>query len=192
MVVLLKISIVTDSACDLPKEFIKEHDIQIVPHQVMLNGETHKLGVDINVGDYYAELEKLDYIPESTTPSAQDFYECFKNSLDAGYEHVLYVSVSSHLTSTLQIGQLAAKKFPGKVTCIDSFAASGVQGLLIMAIFHMIEKGYNLEKILSKIAKLKTQAVLVVGFYTLDNVYKSGRLKSKLLLKLTKFLKISR
>lgn len=186
----LRIGIVADSACDLPKKIIEQYKISIVPHQIILHEKPYKVGVDLDLKEYYAILNRQEEIPESTTPSAEDFYESFKRQFDEGAEHIIYVSVSSHLTSTLQMARVAAKKFPEKVSIIDSYSASGVQGLLILAIIQMIEQNYQLQQILEKIDALRSESILVVGFHTLDNVYKSGRLKSKLLLKLTKLMGI--
>lgn len=141
--------------------------------------------------EYYAELEKLKVIPQSAAPSPEDFYKNFERSIEEGAEHVIYISVSSKMSSTFQTSQLIAKRFKGKVKCIDSFSASGIQGLLILAVIRMLEKDYSFEKIIAKLEELRYQSIIFGGLYTLENIYKSGRFKSRILLELTKLLNIT-
>ena len=86
--------------------------------------------------------------------------------------------------------RVAAKEYKDKVTIINTESASGVQGLISLAIAELAEKDYNVEEIKEKIESIIKKYYLNAGFHTLDNVYKSGRLKSKIILKLTKLIGI--
>ena len=188
----MKIGVITDSAADLPAELFEKYNVAIIPHVVYFDDKYWKLGVDISVDDFYQVIINSDLIPPTTNPEPADFAEKLKEGFDQhGYEHIFSVSVSSTLSgSTFQSHRIAAKKFKEKVTVIDTQSASGVQGLIILKIFELSAKGATVKEIEKYVNEIKKDYFLDVGFHTLDNVYKSGRLKSKIVLNLTKAIKI--
>jgi DegV family protein with EDD domain len=188
----MKIGVITDSAADLPEELMEKHNVAIIPHVVYFDDKYWKLGVDISVDDFYNVIRTRDLIPPTTNPEPSDFAEKLKEGFEHhGYEHIFSVSVSSELSgSTFNSHRIAAKKFKEKVTVIDTQSASGVQGLIILRIFDLSTKGAKVEEIKKYVNKIKKNYFLDVGFHSLDNVYKSGRLKSKFILNLTKAIKI--
>ena len=188
----MKIGIITDSAADLPKELLEKYDISVIPHVVYFDDKHWRLGVDISIEDFYKLIETRDLIPPTTNPDPGDFdAELIKRFQNEKYDHIISISVSKELSgSTFNSHRMAAKKHQGKVTVIDTLSASGVQGLIALNVAILIEKGHNIQNIIKTIDNLKEQYYLNVGFHTLDNVYKSGRLKSKFTLYMTKLIGI--
>ncbi len=188
----MKIGVITDSAADLPAELMEKYNVAIIPHVVYFDDRYWKLGVDISVDDFYNIIRTRDLIPPTTNPEPSDFVEKLKEGFEHhGYDHIFSISVSSELSgSTFNSHRIAAKKFKEKVTVIDTQTASGVQGLIILRIFELSAKGAKVEEIEKHVNEIKQNYFLNAGFHTLDNVYKSGRLKSKLVLNLTKLIKI--
>ncbi len=188
----LRIRVITDSAADLPEELLEQHNIVRIPHIVMFEGKPWKLGVDISVEDFYEKLKTLEQIPSSSNPEPTDYVKHIKQSLEElKYDHIFCVSVAKNLSSsTFLATRVAAKEYKDKVTIINTESASGIQGLVGLSIAELAEKGNSIEEIIAKVTKSLENYYLNVGFHTLDNVYKSGRLKSKIILNLTKLIGI--
>jgi len=188
----LRIKVITDSAADLPEEIVEKHQIIRIPHIVIFEDRPWKLGVDISVQDFYERLNTMAEIPSSSNPEPSDFLNHIKNSLeDLKYDHVFCVSVAKDLSSSTFLAvRVASKEYKDKVTIINTQSASGVQGLVALSIAELAEKEVPINEIEEKISKAIEGYYLNVGFHTLDNVYKSGRLKSKIILNLTKILGI--
>ncbi len=187
----MKIKIITDSAADLPLEFRDKYDIPIVYQRLFFDDRDWKVGVDIPVREYYHKLKKMKVIPKSSVPSPQDFLDIFQSCFkEKDYDHVIYVGISESLTGTLNVAKVASQEYRDKVTIIDTESASGVQGLITIAVTQLVEQNLPIDKIVEEVEKLKERSILDVGFYTLENVYKSGRLKSKFILNLTKLIGI--
>ena len=188
----LKIRVITDSAADLPDELLKKHDIIRIPHIVVFEDRPWKLGVDISVVDFYEKLEQLDEIPATSNPEPSDYLFQIKESLDElNYDHVICVSVAKDLSSSTFLAvRVASKSYRDKVTIINSESASGVQGLASLMVAELAEIGHSVEEITKKFTEVAQKYYLNVGFHTLENVYKSGRLKSKFILNLTKMIGI--
>ncbi len=186
----MKIKIITDSAADLPDELIAQHQISIVPHLVFFEDKPWKLGVDISIEEFYNRLKDSKFLPSSSNPEPVDFQDLIDECLNKqNYDHVFCVSVSPELSgSTFLVYRLAIKKFKNKTTLINTGSASGVQGLISLYIAELAEQGKTADEIAKIIEDVKAKYYLNVGFHTLDNVYKSGRIKSKFLLHLTKMI----
>ena len=48
-----KIKIIVDSTCDLPKQYLKENDVSVIPLSISFKEEIYKDGVDITVEKLY-------------------------------------------------------------------------------------------------------------------------------------------
>ncbi|KAA8745402.1 DegV family protein [Paenibacillus sp. UASWS1643] len=110
--------------------------------------------IEINTHEMYRRVEELGKLPKTAAPSPADFVQSFglviENSKD-----VLFISMSSQVSSTYQNALIAARKFPpGRVTVIDSLnvtagtamsnllaaqaAAEGRSALFISDKFHLL------------------------------------------------------
>ncbi len=187
----MKIRVVTDSAADFPIEFIEKFDIGTVAHSVHFEDQAMKIGIGISVKEYYKLLKSMNGLPTNSTPTPQDFDEVFSESLETKkYDHVLYISVSAELSSTGNTARIVAKKYMDKITMFDTESDSGVQGLFVLNAVKLSKENKSVEEIISLFTELRDEYILDVGFFTLDNVYKSGRFKSKFALYLTKIIGI--
>ncbi|NPD87654.1 MAG: DegV family protein [Asgard group archaeon] len=187
----MKVRVVTDSAADFPLEFVEKYDIGTVPHSIHFENQAWKIGIGISVKDYYQRLKNMNEMPKNATPTPQDFDEVFKESLETKkYGHVIYISISEKLSSTANPARIAAKNYKDKITIFNTESASGVQGLFVLNAVKLLSESKSIDEILEIFEELKDEYILDVGFFTLDNVYKSGRLKSKFVLYLTKFIGI--
>jgi DegV family protein with EDD domain len=183
--------VITDTAADLPKKTILENNIIIISQIVSFENKAYRLGKDISFDEYYKKLEYLEGIPSTAAPDPASFQEVFETSLEKEkYEHVFCVTVSKELSGTYSSAIIAAKRFREKVIIVDSGFASGVEGLISLNILELARKGYSVDDIKRKIEQMKKQSLLCAGFHTFENIYKSGRIKSKFILNVTKLLRI--
>ena len=64
------IKIVSDSTCDLSKELIEKHDIQIVPLHILLGEKEYLDGVEISPDEIYTWADQN----EDTSPISEKPY----------------------------------------------------------------------------------------------------------------------
>ena len=130
-------SIVSDSACDLTPEILKEFDIRIVPLNARI-GDKEYVDYPDERGIAPDELcEKLrSGLPAQTSaPSLELFTETFEEILKEGRD-ILYIGFASTLSATYSTGSAAAgflaDKYPERrIITIDSYSASLGFGLLV-------------------------------------------------------------
>ena len=129
----MKIGIVTDSTADLPAYLIEQHEIQVVPTILVLEGKEYADGIGISREEFYNRLPSLQTPPTTAAPSIGDFATPYEALLSNGCDHIISIHAASQLTTVVNVARQAAKEFPDKVTCIDSGSLSLGLGFQVLA-----------------------------------------------------------
>jgi len=69
----MKIGIVTDSTCDLPSHIAEQHEIEVVPAILIVDGKEYADGKGITREDFYTRLPSLQTPPTTAAPSIGEF-----------------------------------------------------------------------------------------------------------------------
>lgn len=169
------IKIISDSTCDLTPEQVQRHNIRIVPLYVVFDEESFMDGTEIDTEKLYEMVEKKKILPKTSAPSPQDFYNIFESEIEKGNK-IIYIGLSSKLSSTIQNAKIAAEEFDaGSIEIIDSENLSSGIGLLVMKAADYREKGMDLQEIAENVRDLipKVRTRFIIN--TLDYLYKGGR-----------------
>lgn len=169
------IQIVTDSTSDLTRELITSHGITVIPLHVVFNGVSYKDGIELTTEQLYGKVRELDILPKTAAPSPSDFISVFEPFVREG-KQVLYIGLSSKLSSTYQNAVIAAREFPaGAVETVDSLNLSTGIGLLVMKAADYVKQGFELKEVASKLrgdaGRVETEFVID----TLDYLHMGGR-----------------
>ena len=131
----------SDSTCDLYRDYVRAHDIRIVPlHYTMEeNGVLHE-GVDdfAECGQYIDFYRRLRAGGFSRTSMLTYDAHCahFEQLIEGGAREIVHVSLSGGLSPTANVAAQAARdvsaKHPGcRIYPVDSLAATIAQGALV-------------------------------------------------------------
>ena len=131
----------SDSTCDLYRDYVRAHDIRIVPlHYTMEeNGVLHE-GVDdfAEYGQYIDFYRRLRAGGFSRTSMLTYDAHCahFERLIEGGASEIVHVSLSGGLSPTANVAAQAARdvsaKHPGcRIYPVDSLAATIAQGALV-------------------------------------------------------------
>ena len=129
--------IVTDAACDLPKEYVeKVEKLAVMPMTYRMDGEDHPCvpGDEATWHPFY-EAVRGGKMATTSQVSAVEYQEMFRKLAGKG-EEILCIVFSSGLSGTYQAALLAqgmtSEEFPGaKIVVVDSLCASVGQGLFV-------------------------------------------------------------
>ncbi|ERI92009.1 EDD domain protein, DegV family [Clostridiales bacterium oral taxon 876 str. F0540] len=170
-----KIKIFTDSTSDLTPELIKENDISIIPLYVNFDEKSFKDGVDISTEELYKKVEEYSMLPKTSAAPPAEFYKAFKQYIDEDYD-IIFIGLSSALSSHLQNAELAANQFPeGRIHIVDSLNLSSAIGLLVMKAVDFRNEGLNASEITEKVRALVPKIKTAFIIDTLDYLYMGGR-----------------
>ncbi|MFD1178436.1 DegV family protein [Paenibacillus puldeungensis] len=172
---MAKVKIFADSTSDLPAEWLSRYDIGIVPLYVVFGNETFRDGVDIVPTDIYKRVEAEGNLPKTTAPSPKDFMDAFGPYIERGQD-IVYISLSSKLSSTYQNAKIAAEEFPeGRIHVFDSYTLCSGIGLLVMKAAKAAEKGDTLDEIVAMLERCRPLVETQFVIDTLEYLYKGGR-----------------
>jgi DegV family protein with EDD domain len=169
----MNIGIVTDSTADLPAYLVEEHNIQVVPTILVLEGKEYLDGTGISREDFYARLPSLKTPPTTAAPSIGDLAMPYEFLLSQGCDHVISIHSASQLTTIVNVARQAAKEFPGKVTCVDSGSLSVGIGFQVLAAAE--ESEFGLKPALDAIVSTRKRLQVSAALDTMEYLRRSGR-----------------
>ena len=169
----MKIGIVTDSTSDIPAYLVAEHNIQVVPTILILEGKEYADGIGITREEFYNRLPSLRTPPTTAAPSIGDFTTPYETLLTQGCDHIISIHAASQLTTIVNVARQAAKEFPDKVTCIDSGSLSLGLGFQVLAAAE--ESETDLKSALDAIASTRKRLQVSAALDTMEYLKRSGR-----------------
>lgn len=179
-----KILIMTDSGSDIGTKRAEEYGIKVLPLKYSFDGEKYYLdGIDQTLEEFYAmEKNALD-VPKTSQISPFEFEEAFEDAYKAGYETVIYTSISSKASGTCQNAIMMAQQVMAehegfKVEVIDSLTYSALYGLAVIEGAKLLKEGKSADEIIEKIKKIcySANAYFVTG--DLTHLKKGGRINA--------------
>jgi len=170
------VTIVSDTACDIPEEVVRAHGMHLVPLSLIFADEVLRDRVDITA-DAFADRLKQGAHPSTSQPTPAAFLEAFRRAGDEG-EAIVAVILSSGLSGTFASAQAAAKqRAHGEVPVhlFDSRAGSVLQGLLALKASELGELGWEPERIVAELQRVRGQSGILVVLDTFERALASGR-----------------
>lgn len=172
-----KIAIVTDSIADLPEDFLLEHQVHVLPMNI-LAGEENYLD-KLTVGPTLIQQKLAQQHKMSTAQPTIRTVDALLSFLENKYEHVLVIAVSAELSGTYQLIKQRIKALdlsPEWVRVIDSKLNSVAQGLLVKQAVELVEAGKPFDEVTQKIEQLIAQTFIYVAVADLAPMVESGRI----------------
>ena len=162
--------IITDSACDLPKNMVAELGITVVPLYVTFRNECLCDSVDEGIQTIYNGLRAGENASTSAINPTR-WAEAMEPALKEGKD-VLVVAFSSGLSTTYQSAVIAAEElketYPDRtVLVVDGLAASLGQGLLVWYACHKRDEGLSLAELAAWIEDNKQH---ICHWFTVDDL----------------------
>lgn len=175
------IKIITDSACDLKREYIDKNNIGLLSLILNLEGKIIKddLGKSLSYKDFYNKMRE-GATPTTSQVNAHDFEEEFVKHIKNG-DSIIYISISSGLSGTFNSANIAKnnllEEYPeAKIELIDSLGASMGQGLLVLKACEMRDNGASVEEIVNWIEDNKRRVIHLVLVDDLNHLKRGGRI----------------
>lgn len=172
------IAIVTDSIADLPQSLIEEHQIHVIPLNLLIDGSPYLDKLTIEPEDFYQLIQKSKTHPSSSLPSQKTVDNLF-SLLTSHYEAVIAIMVSKEMSGTFQSVEKAAQKWVQegkKIKVIDSKLNSGAEGLLVLEAARQLDQGKNFEEAVTYIENQIRKTKIYVSIKTLKYMVRGGRI----------------
>jgi DegV family protein with EDD domain len=170
------VHIVTDSACDLSDQLVKEHGVGVVPLTIRFGEEEFIDRIELSPAEFWERCNVKGGLPETAAPSPGSFQQAFQEAADNGADEVLCLTISSKVSGTYGSARTAAENFSGiPVRVVDTLAVTMGQGLLVIAAAEEAAAGAGMDELVAATeARIpRTRIYGVLG--GLDHLQRGGR-----------------
>jgi DegV family protein with EDD domain len=174
-------AIMTEAACDLPRERFEKAEVLVAPLPITINGVNYQHHPDDTGLSYRAFYRMLrDKIQGVTgAPSPETYAATARAALETGQD-VLYLGFTSQLSACYQSAKLALEelkqKFPlRKILMVDTLSGAMGQGLLVELAARGREAGWSIEEAALAVERYKLKVAHYFTVADLHHLRRSGR-----------------
>ncbi len=169
----MTISIVTDSTADVPADLAERFSIRVVPAVVVMGGQSFRDGLDMTRDEFYRCLPTVEPLPSTASPAAGEFEEVYATLPEAP---IISLHLAAAFSGIFNAACIAAQKFGGRVTVIDTGTVSMGIGWQVIAAAEAVASGAPLNAVLEVIASVRRRVKMFALLDTLDNLRRGGRI----------------
>ncbi len=172
---MANITIITDSASDISQNNNK--GVTVLPMTITFGEENYEDGVSLTPDSFYMKLIESSALPKTSQVSPYAFGQAYENALKSA-DYVIVITLSSKLSGTYQSACIAADDYDGRVFVIDSENVTVGEQILVDYALSLIDKGIEVNTIVSQLNTMKKRIRLVALLDTLEYLKKGGRISS--------------
>lgn len=170
----MKIAVIADDTCDIPKTLLEENNIYLTNISVILGATEYRGNVSPDmIYDYVAETRDL---PQTAALSSVIYKEEFERLLKHN-DAVIHFSLSSGISSSYNNACKAAEELEN-VFVIDTQSLTAGSGILVLEACKKIKEGLAPQQIVEDINRLKDKVQASFLISKLDYLKKGGRCSS--------------
>jgi DegV family protein with EDD domain len=171
-----KVAIVTDSSASLPKDLVRELDIQVVPVLLLYGGHMFRDGVDVSPQEVYQLLRAGQQIPTSAAPSVGDFLRVFA-AVGRQASGILSIHMSPDLSATYNVALMASQLVDGTpIHVLNCHTAAMGQGFIALEAARAAASGASLEQVLRRAEDVASRSNLLFTLDTFEYLRRGGRI----------------
>lgn len=170
----MNIAIITDTNSGIAEREAEQIGIFLMPMPVIIGDETLFEGINLT-NERLCSLLESGCIVKTSQPSLGDVADCWKSVLNKGYDEIIYIPMSSGLSSSCSSSKALADDFEGKVYVVDNHRISVTQRTAVMKAVRLVSEGKNAKEIVEYLEKDAYNASIYVSVDKLDCLKRGGR-----------------
>lgn len=173
----MAVSVVIDSASDMPLELARDLGMTIVPANVHFGTEVFKDGVELTADEFFDRLFNGPDFPTTSQPSVGEFAQAYSRIGGRG-DGIVSVHVSSKVSGTFnsanQGAQQAGLECP--IEIVDSLQASMGTGLIALQAARAANAGASVDEVKQAAVDALRRCQTFALLDTLEYLLKGGRI----------------
>ena len=169
-----KVAVLTDSNSGITQVDAKELGVYVIPMPFFINNETYYEDIDLTQEQFYEKL--VDGVDISTSmPMVGSVTDTWDKLLQE-YDEIVYVPMSSGLSSSCATAMMLAQDYDGKVQVVDNQRISVTMKLSVLDAMKMTEDGFSAAEIKRILEEQKFNSSIYIMVDTLKYLKKGGRI----------------
>ena len=171
--------ITVNSTVDLPKEWLTERGVPVVPLKYTIDGETYNDMEGLDAKEFFGKL-RAGKMAVTSQVNPDEAREALRPFLEEGKD-ILHLAFSSALSGTCNSMRIAAnelkEEYPDqKIVVIDTLCACLGEGLLLYYALKRKSEGCSLEETAKWVEENKLHVCHNVTIDDLDHLHRGGRI----------------
>ena len=168
-----KIAILTDTNSGIMQDNA-ENNLFVIPMPVLIDGEEFFEGENLTHEEFYIKQTSGANI-KTSQPAIGNVEEYWQKLLKT-YDYVIYMPMSSALSSSCETATSAAQEYNGKVVVIDNRRISCAQKIAVQHACELVKQGKTLEEIVTYLNQTQAENTIYISIPDLKYLKKGGRL----------------
>ncbi len=169
-----KVAILTDSNCGITQKEADALDIYVMPMPFYINDELFYEDIDLTQEQFYGKLKEGGTITTSM-PLVGDVTDKWDELLKS-YDEVIYIPMSSGLSSSCETAYMLSQDYEGKVCVVDNQRISVTMKTSVMDAKKMADAGKSAAEIKKILEDTKLESSIYIMVDTLEYLKKGGRI----------------
>lgn len=169
-----KVAVVTDSNSGINQTEAKELGIRVIPMPFMINGENYFEDINLTQEEFYQKLtEGADISTSMPAPgSVTDVWD----ELLEEYDEVVYIPMSSGLSSSCQTAIMLAEDYDGRVEVVNNQRISVTMMQSVLDAMELAKAGKSAAQIREVLEREKFESTIYIMLDTLTYLKRGGRI----------------
>lgn len=169
-----KVAVLTDSNSGITQVDAKELGVYVIPMPFFINNETYYEDIDLTQEQFYEKL--VDGVDISTSmPMVGSVTDTWDKLLQE-YDEIVYVPMSSGLSSSCETAYMLSQDYDGKVQVVNNQRISVTQRQSVMDAKELAENGKSAAEIREILEQHKMESSIYIMVDTLSYLKKGGRI----------------
>ncbi len=168
-----KVAVITDSNSGITQKEAAELGIQVVPMPFYINEELFFEDITLTQEEFYEKLSE-DAEISTSQPSPGDILDLWNETLKT-YDEIVYLPMSSSLSSSCETAIMLSEEFDGKVFVVDNQRISITLRQSVLDAMQLAEEGKTAKEIYDILMKEKLESSIYITVDTMKYLKKGGR-----------------
>ena len=169
-----RVAVMTDSNSGITQDMAKEMGINVVPMPFTIDGTTYYEDVNLTREEFFQMMADGKDI-QTSQPSPGDLMSLWDKSLEK-YDQIVYIPMSSGLSSSCQNARMIANDYNGKVVVVNNQRISVTEKRSVQDAIELAKNGYDAVRIRDILVRDKFEASIYIMLDTLKYLKKGGRI----------------
>ncbi len=170
----MKVAIMTDTNSGITVEEGAALGVSVQPMPVLVEGDIYYEGVNLTHEAFY-RYQREGKAVSTSQPSPGDVLAMWDKLLEDN-DQVVYIPMSSGLSTSCQTAQGLAAGYGGRVQVVDNHRISVPQRNAVMDALFLAESGCSAGEIKSELERTAFDSVIYIGVDTLEYLKRGGRI----------------
>lgn len=169
-----KVAIITDSNSGITLNEAKELGIRVVPMPFLIDGKTYYEEISLSQEEFFKKLSE-DVDISTSQPEPGQVTDIWEEELKHA-EEIVYIPMSSGLSSSCHTAIMLSEDFNGKVHVVDNQRISVTQRQSVLDAIELAANGKDAADIKKYLENVKMESSIYIMLDTLKYLKKGGRI----------------